>query len=117
MPERAFFIGLTAFLLWIAAETAVIYVGARLAHIEGRSLSRSFVAALVSGFALLLAVSFARDSVGASLPLWLAMFAVITLVVIPLCLRTAVFKVVIPWLGAVLLLVIAFLAWRLLQGN
>jgi FtsH-binding integral membrane protein len=117
MPERAFFIGLAAFLVWIAAETAVIYVGARLARIGNGSVQRAFVAALVSGFTLLLAVSFTRDSVGVNPTLLLAMFAVIALVVIPLCLRTAVIKVVIPWLGAVLLLGIAFLAWRLLPGN
>jgi hypothetical protein len=117
MQEKAFFIGLTVFLLWIAAETAVIYSGARLARIGGNSLPRAFLAALTSGFALLLVISFARDSVGASLPLWLAMYTVIVLPIIALCLRAGVFKVIVPWLGAVLLLGAAFLAWRLLPGN
>ncbi len=117
MQERAFFIGLTVFLLWIAAETAVIYFGARLGRIRATSLPRAFFAALTSGFALLLAVSFARDSVGASLPLWLAMYAVLALPIMALCLRTGVFTVIVPWLGAVLLLAAAFLAWRLLPGN
>lgn len=117
IQEIAFFIGLALFLLWIAGETAVIYLGARLACIEKLSLPRAFFAAITSGFALLLAVSFARDSVGASLPLWLAMYAVIALPVITLSFRTSVAKAVVPWLTAVLCLGTAFLAWWLLSGS
>lgn len=117
MQEKAFFIGLAVFLVWIAGETVVIYFGARLARIESISLPRAFVAAFVSGFGLLLAVSFARGSIGASLLIWLAMYAAIALTVIALALRATVFKVIIPWLGAVLLLGAAFFVWRLLPGN
>lgn len=117
MQEKAFFIGLILFLLWIAGETVVIYLGARLARIESYSLPRAFVAAFVSGFGLLLAVSFARGSIGANLALWLAMYAVIALPVILLALRTSVVKAIVPWLTAVLCLGTAFFVWRLLPGN
>jgi|GEM_PF-2518073 len=116
MQEKSFLIGFILFLLWIAGDTVVIYLGARLARIQRNSLPRSFVAALTSGFALLLAVSLMRDSIGANLPLWLAVYAVIAFPIIALSLRTSVAGAVVPWLLAVLCLGAALLTHWLLSA-
>jgi hypothetical protein len=112
MQERAFFIGFILFFLWIFTTTFVLYLTTRKTHIEGNPLWRSFFGAFVSGFLLLIAVSVTRNSIGANLFIWFALYAVISFPVLQWALRINFTKAIIPWAGAVLCLGFAFLAWH-----
>jgi hypothetical protein len=110
------FTGASFWLLLIAATAFAIYLGARLARIEGNSVWRAFFAALTSAFATLIVVSMSQDSLRRSLFYWIGIFAVIAALVIKPALRTTVWKAAVPWLLASLMVAVGLLAWHLFFG-
>ena len=118
MQEKAFFMGFILFFAWVAATTLAIHLGARFRRIEGNSPWRAFFAAFTSGFALLLAISFASGNpMGKNPVLWLVLYAVIALPVIMSALRTTFMKAAVPWIFAVLCLGASLLTWHFFSGG
>ena len=96
-------------LLFLAGTTLATYVGARLAHIEGRSLWRAFFAALTSSFATLVVASMSMETLVRNWLYWIGVYTVIAALVIKLVLRASVKEALVPWSFSVLFFAAVFL--------
>lgn len=116
MQEDAFFVGFIIFFLWVLTAAFVIYIGARLAHIEGRSLWRAFFASLTSAFVTSIVVSMSQDSLRTSLLYWVGVYAAIAALVIKPVLRTTLRRAAVSWLLSLVLVAVEFLVWHFFFG-
>jgi hypothetical protein len=88
--------------------TLTNWVGARLAHVEGRSLWRAFFTALTTAFASVIIISMSAERFERNWLYWSAVYTVVAALIVKPALRTTVKKALLPWLFSVLFVAAVF---------